>query len=153
MTGDSVWIRPADGGPDRQIISDRDLLIVSFPRFSPDGSRMIVAGVGHLERFVQKLSAGNKGDIAARDVIPPLAERITAVAAHGLPVDPWLVGVDGAGLQRLALLSIDDAAVAWSPDGRWVAVAGADGVRLLSPEDGRVVQVSEGSSFGAIDWR
>ena len=85
--------------------------------------------------------------------MPAWTERWAGVVAHGLPVDPWLVGADGANLRRFAQLSIDDAAVAWSPDGRWIGIAGADGVRILSVSDGTQTFVSTGGSFGAIDWR
>jgi hypothetical protein len=53
----------------------------------------------------------------------------------------------------MASLPIDDAAVAWSPDGAWVAVSGANGLFLVNVADGSARRVSENGSFGAIDWR
>ena len=150
MTGDALWTRPLAGGPERQLLSEQDLLLVAFPRFKPDGSTLLLAGVGDSARSPNKLLVG---EAPPRRLVPAWAERTAGVMAHGLPVDPWLVGADGANLRRFSQLSIDDAAVAWSPDGRWIAVGGADGVRILSAADGTQTVVSTSSSFGAIDWR
>ena len=149
-SGDALWTRPLSGGPERQLLSEYDLLLVAFPRFKPDGTMLLLAGVGDSARAPNKLLLG---DAPSRQRPPAWAERWAGVAAHGLPVDPWLVNADGANLRRFAQLSIDDAAVAWSPDGRWIAIAGADGVRILSAADGTQTVVSTSSSFGAIDWR
>jgi hypothetical protein len=81
------------------------------------------------------------------------ATQPRAVAAHGFPAEPFVVAPSGADARRLAQLPIDDAAVAWSPDGAWVAVSGASGVFLVNVADGETRRISENGSFGAIDWR
>jgi hypothetical protein len=75
------------------------------------------------------------------------------IAAHGFPAEPYVVAPSGANARRLAELPIDDAAVAWSPDGGWVAVSGASGLFLVNVADGEVRRITENGSFGAIDWR
>jgi hypothetical protein len=50
-------------------------------------------------------------------------------------------------------LAVDDAAIAWSPDGSVIASSGASGIFLVSLTDGTPQRVSEMGSFGAIDWR
>jgi len=150
LNGDALWVQPFDGGAGRQVLSEQDLLIVAYPRFAPDGTTLLLAGVGDWARSPLKTRAGE----APWSSVPLGPDRLRAVAAHGLPVDPWLVGADGANLRRMALLSIDDAAVAWSPDGRWAAVSGAEGVFVLAAADPTTpTKISESSSFGAIDWR
>jgi hypothetical protein len=53
----------------------------------------------------------------------------------------------------VALLAFDDLAVAWSPDGAWLAASGFLGLVLVQVEGGSVHQLSPTSSFGSIDWR
>jgi len=50
-------------------------------------------------------------------------------------------------------MPIDDAAVAWSPDGSLLAVSGASGLFMVNVADGTARRVAEIGSFGAIDWR
>jgi hypothetical protein len=73
--------------------------------------------------------------------------------AHGFPTMPFAVTRGGGGVRSLGNLAIDDGALAWSPDGAWVAVSGANGLFLVGASDGSVRRVSENGSFGAIDWR
>ena len=139
--GDGLWTRPLGGGPERQVVAEYELLALAFPRFSPDGRSFAFAGVGDLGR-------------SSRTAV----ERATGYAAlraslHGIPWDLFGVDADGKNLRRLALVGEDDGAVAWSPDGRWIAVAGGGGVHIFSPSDGAVRTVSLISSYGAIDWR
>ena len=70
-----------------------------------------------------------------------------------MPADPYLVSPSGRDLRRLALLSLDDLAIAWSPDGEWLAASGAAGLWLVRATDGSVRQVTTVGSFGSIDWR
>src|SRR5215212_8785495 len=79
--------------------------------------------------------------------------QIRSVLAHGFPAVPFVVPLTGGDSRRLAPLPIDDAAIAWSPDGSAVAVSGANGLFLVGVADGSVRRVSENGSFGAIDWR
>jgi hypothetical protein len=74
-------------------------------------------------------------------------------AAHGFPADPWVIPAAGGEPRLLAPLPIDDAAIAWSPDGSVVASSGASGIFLIDVSDGSSRRVSENGSFGAIDWR
>jgi hypothetical protein len=64
-----------------------------------------------------------------------------------------VISAVGGDPRPLAKMPIDDAAVAWSPDGGWLAVSGASGLFLVNAGDGSARKVSEIGSFGAIDWR
>lgn len=153
--GDSVWVRPLAGGPERQVLADYELFAVAFPRFSPDGAHLAFAGVGTPDRGpALRPSSAERADTRAVPTGESTADRAHAMLGrHGLSWDLFVVDASGANLRRLALLTEDDAAVAWSPDGRWIAVSGLSGLRLVSVADGTVRQTSTIGSYGAIDWR
>jgi Tol biopolymer transport system component len=135
--GDTLWTRPLAGGPEKEIVSDADMAVISYPRFAPDGSLIAFAGIN--------LAA------EAPRVAPPDLLRVPL--GHGLPTDPWIVAPDGSGLRRFAQLSGDDLGIAWSSDGRYLAAAGAYGVTIFSVADGSSRTVTDETTFGGIDWR
>jgi Tol biopolymer transport system component len=158
-TGDALWEHPVDGGEGREIIPDSQFLVVVYPRYRPDGKLIAFGGVGEALPGAPGLPG------LPLPTISPTASKLLpggsatepghprTVAAHGFPAEPYVVSPSGGDPRRLAELPIDDAAVAWSPDGAWVAVSGASGLFLVGLADGEVRRVTENGSFGAIDWR
>jgi Tol biopolymer transport system component len=163
-TGDALWSSPVSGGEGREIVPESQFLVVVYPRFSPDGSQIAFGGVSDTlpvapglpgtalplpQPPTPKLLPG-AGAWGASGVEPV---RPRTVAAHGFPAEPFIVSPTGVDARRLAPLPIDDAAVAWSPDGTRVAVSGASGLFLVNVADGETRRITEAGSFGAIDWR
>ena len=73
---------------------------------------------------------------AAGRALPPSSVRLALPSlAHGLPLDPWVVNIDGSGLHRVAALGEDDPIAAWSPDGSMLAVLGGGGLWLVAVDD------------------
>ena len=142
--GDGLYVRSPDGGPETQIVSEHDFLAIVGPKFSPDGSTIAFSGVPSDPLTSPKVLG--PGPISG-------APGIRGVARHGIPSDPYLVSPTGANLRRAAQLSVDDLALAWSPDGGSLAISGAAGLYLFELADGSIVQVTQNGSFGAIDWR
>ncbi len=119
-TGDLAWVNftlsdssfqlvyaPAGGTP-RTLLSDQDFQAVYIPRFSPDGKMLLFAGSGRTDSNVAAL-----GRSLARALNPLLPEP---ALAHGLPWDPWVIGVDGKGFRKVAGIGLDELGMAWSPD-------------------------------------
>ena len=75
------------------------------------------------------------------------------MAAHGLPMDVFVVGADGSDLRRLTHLRADDPAPAWSPAGDRLAVLTADGIYLVRVDGGEVDVLGRPGGHGTIDWR
>jgi Tol biopolymer transport system component len=73
--------------------------------------------------------------------------------AHGLPMDVFVVGVDGANLRRLTQLGEDNPAPAWSPDGRQIAILAGGGVYRLNADGGDLTSIDQKGGHGAIDWQ
>lgn len=154
-TGDAIWEHPTGGGPARDVVPEGPFLVAAYPRYSPDGATIAFAGVGD----TLPIAPGMLATPTAPKLLPdgdagsgrPAAWR--GVLMHGFPAEPWVVPAGGGEARALAQLPIDDAAVAWSPDGAWLAVSGASGLFLVDARDGSAKRLSEVGSFGAIDWR
>jgi Tol biopolymer transport system component len=138
--GDALWLANADGSDAREIIPATRFLGLAYPRISPDGSQIAIAATIDLP--------APPGPAAPRN---PFAWRPGA-AAHGLPWDIWLVNVDGSNLRRLTFMVEDDPSLAWSPDGRWLAIQGGYGLTLVEAGGTRTERISRKEAFGAIDW-
>jgi Tol biopolymer transport system component len=176
-TGDALWEQPLEGGEGREIVPDSQFLVIVYPRYSPDGTLIVFGGVDAAGPAYPVppglpgspgLPAPPGGPAPPAPPAPPpspsvpkLLHRLAgpdpsrprSVAAHGFPAEPYVVTPAGSGARRLAELPIDDAAVAWSPDGGWVATSGASGLYLVNVSDGETRRITENGSFGAIDWR
>jgi Tol biopolymer transport system component len=142
--GDSLWTRPFHGGPEREILSETQFISITGPHYSPDGSAIAFGGT--MERPV--LSPKLLGPDAPSD-----PSRLRSVARHGFPSDAYIMSANGADVRAAALLAYDDLALCWSPDGAWLAVSGAAGLKLVNLSDGTIRPVTSKGSFGAIDWR
>jgi WD40-like Beta Propeller Repeat len=130
--GDSLFVRPLDGGDERQIVPEDRFLVIEYPRYSPDGTTIAFAGVLPFQPLTPKLMPGR----------------------HGLPVDLYVVSRAGTDIRQAASLAFDDKlGLAWSPDGARLAAGGLPGLVLVRGTDGSTRQVTVTGSFGGLDWR
>lgn len=151
--GRSVLLVPPDSGPAQH-----------RPRWSPDGGR-IAFDAGH-KVFVIPALGGVPREIVADGWSPTWAPDGQRIAyARGDTV--FTSNVSGEDPARLAV-AIEPAELAWSPDGRWVALTSGndswDGfvhignlaqsrIILVSTDDGHVVDVTDRSAMNvAPTW-
>ena len=92
------------------------------------------------------------GALGAADAARAALAAAGRPSAHGLPWDLWLIQRDGSGLRRLTRLAEDDASLAWSPDGAWLAFQGTGALHLVHQESGRTVRLVDKTEPVGIDW-
>lgn len=171
---DGAALYVADLAPDGTRITAERMIIppgrldgLAWPRFSPDGHRLVVSAVaptlgspgGAGQPAMSGATLEHSGVLDAlrtrvEAIMRRLAARWTAHPAmgHGLPMDLFIVAPDGTGLTRLTELLEDEPAAAWSPDGRQIAIAAGGGLYLVSASGGRAQVLSRQGGRGAVAW-
>jgi Tol biopolymer transport system component len=151
--GDALWVANADGSDGREVLSPTRFLGIAYPRISPDGTQIALAATIDLPTApgpgLPNGPSVPNGPTAPRS---PFDWRPASATAHGLPWDIWLMNLDGSNLRRLTYMVEDDPSIAWSPDGRWLAVQGGYGLTLVDASSGRTDRVARQEAFGAIGW-
>src|SRR5205823_2312326 len=134
-----------DGTQGKVILSDKDFQAVYSPELSPDGKTILFAGSGRTNSKVSSL--GKVLAVALNPLLPGKAE------AHGLPWDPWIVGVDGGGLKRLASIGSDEMALVWSPDGQEVAFSNLSSTYVLRADGSGLSRLMQRGDPGGLAWK
>jgi len=156
-SGDMAWVNfnltdssfqfvfvPQSGSP-RPLLTDQDFQAVYMPRFSPDGKTLLFGGSGRTDSKVA--SMGRAVAKALNPLVPEAAE------AHGLPWDPWVIGIDGHGLKKLTGIGLDELGMAWSPDGKQIMAANLDATYLFKADGSGFTHLLKTGDPGGIDWR
>lgn len=142
----SLWLANADGSDARLIAGPEDgLRSFSSPRFSPDG-RLLAFGAAGLPQSQGATDADSETRYAA--LRAPQAKP----ALNGLPMDVWVVEVDGGEPERIAKLQLDSPGLAWASDGSRLFVMAGVGLFAVDPDSGSARQVAEGTFHGQVDW-
>jgi Tol biopolymer transport system component len=137
----SLWIAVLDGRGAKALVEHQMFLALAAPRFSPDGGRIAFAAAHDTTRDPTRTPT-------PRSRVP----RRSVASAHGLPMDIWVVNVDGTGLRQLTELGEDDPVPAWSHDGKWIAFASASGLYLLDPGRQQVLRLYDDIGGGGFTW-
>jgi Tol biopolymer transport system component len=142
----TLWIAGPDGGQARPLVDDRRFLAVWAPRFSPDGRHVLFTAYSPnpADRARPRLKVAPPG--ASGERWPP------AVAAHGYPMDFWLVEVATGKLELLAALAGDDLFGAWAPDGQRLAYVTLGGLFVLDLATGVATSLATVPAYGGLDW-
>ena len=139
--GDRLMLRDLAGGEERVLVADTAFLAIAFPRFSPNGEWLAFAAAG--EPVAAPLpSVGLTGWRPG----PALAQ------AHGVPWDTWAVRVSDGVVTRLSSYYDDDPAVAWSPDGWWVAMFAGESIKAIAVDGSASYCVLGTGGYGGLEW-
>ena len=141
--GSSLWIAGADGSNARPLIPEGQFTALGAARFAPDGASLLVLASGG-DRSRPRLNV--------RPARPSGHGWPPPVAAHGYPMDLWLVDVASGRLELLAALAADDLAAAWSPDGGRLALSSSAGLYILDLTTADLSPRSTTPGFGSLDW-
>ncbi|HYU17547.1 MAG TPA: hypothetical protein VEQ11_02520 [Chloroflexota bacterium] len=125
----------------RTVVPENKFLGIAYPRFSPDGSWIAFVAAGE-PIFSERVRFG----------VLAWVPSASPAGRHGLPWDVWLVRPDGSDLRRLTDFGQDDPSLAWSPDGRWLALYGAGALYVLNASiPAQAIPIGLGG-YGGIDW-
>lgn len=132
-------IADGDGRNPRPLLVGEPFAYILGPSFSPDSARIVFSAVG---------GPGTSAPVGATGWLPP---GVSVAEAHGIPWDIWSVRSNGTDLQRLTHEGEDSPLATWSPDGKWIAIAGEIALYLVDADGKGLVSVSTLQS-GGIAW-
>lgn len=141
----TMWSAAPDGSGAKAIIPERDFTLMAMPRFSPDGKRIAFSAVGGPQGAPGPTPAP-PGRTQRPWFEPPVAH------AHGVPWELWVANADGSGIARLTAMNADTPVPAWSPDGRWIALAMEFGVYLIDLGGKPPHPLLDDFTTGGITW-
>jgi hypothetical protein len=141
---DQLVIQPLEGGPERVLLNDSSFGSLAFPRFSPDGRWLAFSAVGGPSPTPPTPAPWQVSQL-------PLLGA-PAAHGHGIPWDVWLVPVEGGQVRRVTSFYDDDPSVAWSPDGRWLAVFAGESIKVVSAEGPTMYCLLDSGGYGGLEW-
>ncbi len=143
----SLWVSDIDGQNERTILTDDVFLIISAPRWSPDGTEILFGASGPNTRPLPGV------DTSYKSCEPQLLCLLAKPAfADGLPWDLWTVTPDGSRFKRMTQIGADSPAYAWSANGSQIAIFDTSGQYILDVATGAVSQLNRNGGHGAFDW-
>jgi Tol biopolymer transport system component len=134
----------ADGTNTKTLLTEKNCVQVNQPRLSPDGQYLAFSCSG-------APGSGGSGPFGLFGLAN--LSLIPGAEAHGLPWDPYVIKTDGTGLRRLASIGGDEQAMAWSPDGKTLALDSYDGVFAMPASGGAMAKIVAGGDGSALDWK
>jgi Tol biopolymer transport system component len=156
--GQELRRKSLDGsGEECVLLADTVFQLYGLARYSPDGSRIAIAASGDPGPVQGTCGASASGIgehalTALGSAATWLGLAPTVAYAHGLPWDMWGMKADGSGLQRLVTLQEDEPTVAWSPDGKQLAIFGVSALYLADAQGGKPTRLVDQGGYGVLGW-
>jgi Tol biopolymer transport system component len=141
----SIWNVDRSTGSKRQLVSEAWFDDADVPSYSPDSSIIGFVAVG----------AGPPAGTGGFPLAALLAGFAPTASAHdieGAVFDLWSVRPDGSDLRRVAALANEQPFIAWSPDGRHMAVWGGVGLQIVDVTSGGTRLLRNPVGTGPISW-
>ena len=139
-----LWLANIDGGSPAELLAGAGFTNFRGPRFSPDSQTIVFAGQGGPNPPKARRSGGPNPLVALLE--PGVAE------ADGIPMDVWTMKSDGGNLRQITHALDHSPIPAWSPDGRWVAVAGELYLTLVNATNGQTVKLLDNARLSGLTW-
>jgi Tol biopolymer transport system component len=147
--GQSLVVATADGKNVRALIAGGQMEGLSSPRFAPDGKQLVFSAVAPIgpaptvTPFPRRSGVDDLGGL----FLPRAAE------AHGLPMDLFVISLDGGAPRRLTEIGEDSPAAVWSPDGKRLAMLAGGGVYVVQSNGQDLMAIDTKGGHGSIDWK
>jgi Tol biopolymer transport system component len=133
-----LFLAQPDGSSPVALLEHGIFTSVDAPFFTPDGNNVVFSATG-------------LGPVA---LLSPL-ERLLGVviaSANGSPSDWWSVPVAGGKPHRITAVYQSGLNGAFSPDGRHIAFVGSNGLFVMDPDGGNLVQLLDTTGTLAMQW-
>lgn len=145
----SLWLANIDGSDPKLLFGpDQGQGVILCPRFSPDGTRIMVAAAEVVPPSARK----NDPLYASRVAGDGPLRRPPAFLYDGFPMDIWEVPVDGGEPKKLVDLNGDLPYLTWSSDGLRLFAIDVTGLYEFDPDTGDGQRVAEGTLHAQLDW-
>ncbi len=147
--GQSLIVASADGKNVRVLVPAGQMEGLASPRFAPDGKQLVFSAVAPIP------PAPTVTPLPRRSGVGDLGRLFAARAAeaHGLPMDVFVISLDGGAARRLTEIGEDSPAAVWSPDGTRLAMLAGGGVYVLLATGQDLTAIDTKGGHGSIDWK
>ena len=140
-----IWQADLSGSNPRLLFHHPAFDEYHAPRFSPDGRHVVFTASGGPD------VPGGATPIARSRTLQFPQVAISAVSAHGLPADLWLIDIDGSNLRRLTNVREDMPTPAWLPDSSGLVFQGLRGIYLYHLASGRLQFIDDQGWHAGLD--
>jgi TolB protein len=144
LLSQGLFVADADGRQPVALVPEGAMEGLAAPRFSPDGRRLVFSAIAPMAPVPTTTPPPGRA---------PQAAGRRRVLAHGLPMDLFVVDVDGGQPRRLTQMGEDNPAAVWSPDGTQLAMLAGGGLYLLDADGSDLHAIDARGGHGTIDWR
>jgi Tol biopolymer transport system component len=169
-TGAVLSLLDLGTGAQRDLVSEGIFDTIALPRFDQSATRIVFAGIPFpgtaqlpSNSLPPRAVESARGDPGPSDPLPPRGGgpgrggvpdlfEVPTASAHGFPQDLFAVPLDGGTPTRLTNSGLDDPAMAWSPDGGYLAILSSEALQTMNMRDGTRTPFRVPGAYGTVDW-
>jgi Tol biopolymer transport system component len=144
----SLVVAGIDGKNQRALTAMGEMEAIASPRFSPDGKQIAFSAVAAMAPPPTPTRPPGRSGNPLQSFFAP-----RTASAHGLPMDVFVINVDGGPVRRLTQLGEDNPSVTWSPDGKRLAILAGGGIYTMLATGEELVSIDQKGGHGNLDWK